>query len=298
MRSYSLSGEPNEHRYRISVKRETHGAAGAYIDTQVKVGDVIEVSAPRGNFTLGPGDGPVILLSAGIGATPVLAMLHALAAEASPREVWWIHGAHNGSEHPFAAEARALLKALPQSHSHICYSSPGPDDRPAVDFDASGRLDMPVLEKLGVPRDAHFYLCGPTAFMSDLTAGLAAWGVAPKRIHTEIFGSGPSKTPGVAAVAPKPPHMPAGPAGTGPLVSFARSNINVRWDPAMQSVLELAEACEVPVRWSCRTGVCHTCETELILGAVGYRPDPVDPPAEGNVLICCSQPQGDIVIDL
>ena len=298
LRSYSLSGEPNEHRYRISVKRETHGAAGAYIDTQVKVGDVIEVSAPRGNFTLGPGDGPVILLSAGIGATPVLAMLHALAAEASPREVWWIYGAHNGSEHPFGAETRALLKALPQSHSHICYSSPGPDDRPAVDFDASGRLDMPVLEKLGVPRDAHFYLCGPTAFMSDLTAGLAAWGVAPNRIHTEIFGSGPSKTPGVAAVAPKPPHMPAGPAGTGPLVSFARSNLNVRWDPAMQSVLELAEACEVPVRWSCRTGVCHTCETGLILGAVGYRPDPVDPPADGNVLICCSQPTGDIVIDL
>jgi ferredoxin-NADP reductase/MOSC domain-containing protein YiiM len=298
LRSYSLSGEPNEHRYRISVKRETHGAVGAYIDTQVRVGDVIEASAPRGNFTLGPGDGPVILLSAGIGATPVLAMLYALAAEASPREVWWIYGARNGGEHPFGAETRALLKALPRSHSHICYSSPAPEDRPAVDFDAAGRFDMPMLEKLSVPRDAHFYLCGPTAFMADLTADLAAWGVAPHRIHTEIFGSGPAKTPGVAAVAPRPPHLPDGPAGTGPLVSFARSNLNVRWDPAMQSVLELAEACDVPVRWSCRTGVCHTCETGLVLGAVGYRPDPVEPPAEGNVLICCSQPQGDIVIDL
>jgi ferredoxin-NADP reductase len=298
LRSYSLSGEPSDHHYRISVKRETHGVAGAYIDTQVRVGDVIEVSAPRGNFTLGPGDGPVILLSAGIGATPVLAMLHALAAGASPREIWWIYGARNGGEHPFAAETRTLLKALPRSHSHICYSSPGPEDRPAVDFDASGHLDMPVLEKLGVPSNAHFYLCGPTAFMNDLTADLAARGVAPDRIHTEIFGSGPSKTPGVVAGASKPPHMPDGPAGTGPLVSFARSNLNVRWDPAMQSVLELAEACDVPVRWSCRTGVCHSCETGLVLGAVGYRPDPVEPPAEGNVLICCSQPQGDIVIDL
>src|SRR5215813_8801596 len=298
LRSYSLSGEPNEHRYRISVKREVHGAAGAYIDTQVRVDDVIEVSAPRGNFTLGPGGEPVILLSAGIGATPVLAMLHALAAEASPREVWWIYGARNSAEHPFAAETRTLLKALSRSHSHICYSSPNPEDRPAVDFDASGRLDMPVLEKLGVPREADFYLCGPTAFMSDLTSGLAAWGVAPDRIHTEIFGSGPPKTPGVVAGAPKPPHVPAGPAGTGPLVSFARSNLNVRWDPAMQSVLELAEACDVPVRWSCRTGVCHSCETGLVLGAVGYRPDPVEPPAEGNVLICCSQPKDDIVIDL
>ena len=196
LRSYSLSDEPNEHRYRISVKRETHGAAGAYIDTQVKVGDVIEVSAPRGNFTLRPGDGPVILLSAGIGATPVLAMLHALAAEASPREVWWIYGARNGSEHPFAAETRTLLKALPRSHSHICYSSPGPEDRPAVDFDASGRLDMPVLEKLGVPRDAHFYLCGPTAFMSDLTAGLAALGGRSESHPYRDFRLGPVKDAG------------------------------------------------------------------------------------------------------
>ena len=298
LRSYSLSGEPNEHRYRISVKRETHGAAGAYIDTQVKVGDVIEVSAPRGNFTLGPGDGPVILLSAGIGATPVLAMLHALAAEASPREVWWIYGARNGSEHPFAAEARALLKALPRSHSHICYSSPGPEDRPAVDFDASRALGHAGVGETGRAARRPLLFVRTDRLYERSHGRPRGVGGRPERIHTEIFGSGPSKTPGVAAVRTEPPHMPDGPAGTGPLVSFARSNLNVRWDPAMQSVLELAEACDVPVRWSCRTGVCHTCETGLVLGAVGYRPDPVEPPAEGNVLICCSQPQGDIVIDL
>ena len=210
LRSYSLSGEPNEHRYQISVRRETHGAAGAYIDAEVRVGDVLEASAPRGNFTLGPGDGPVILLSAGIGATPVLAMLHALAAAASPREVWWIYGARDGGEHPFAAETRALLKGLPRSRIHICYSAPGPADRPGVDFNTPRRLDLRVLQELGVPRDADFYLCGPTAFMSELIADLAAWGVATHRIHTEIFGSGPSKTPGVAAAAPRPPHLPDG----------------------------------------------------------------------------------------
>ena len=298
LRSYSLSGEPRDDRYRVSVKRETHGAAGAYIDTQVRVGDVLDVSAPRGSFTLKPGDGPVILLSAGVGATPVLAMLHALAAGASQREVWWIYGARDGGEHPFAAETRTLLKVLPRSRSHIRYSSPGPADRPAVDFDATGRLDVRVLRELGVPCDADFYLCGPPAFMSDLTADLAAWGVAADRVHTEMFGSGPSKTPGVAAAPYRPPHLPDGPAGAGPLVSFARSSLNVRWGSAFQSLLELAEECDVPVRWSCRTGVCHTCETGLIVGAVGYRPDPVEPPADGNVLICCSQPQGDIVIDL
>jgi len=298
LRSYSLSGEASEDRYRISVKREIQGAAGAYIDAEVRVGDVVEASAPRGNFTLGAGDGPVILLSAGIGATPVLAMLHALAAAASPREVWWIYGARNGGEHPFAAETRALLKVLPRSYSHICYSAPSPADRPSVDFDAPGRLGMPLLQELGLPRDADFYLCGPTAFMSDLTADLAAWGVAAHSIHTEIFGSAPSKTPGVAAAELRPPHMPDGPAGSGPLVSFARSNLSAHWGSAFNSLLELAEACDVPVRWSCRTGVCHSCETGLILGAVGYRPDPVEPPASGNVLICCSRPTGDIVIDL
>src|SRR6516165_9944720 len=168
LRTYSLSGVSSEHRYRISVKRETDRGAGAYIETQVKLGDVLEVSAPRGNFTLGPGDAPVVLLSAGIGITPVLTMLQALAAGASSREVWWIYGARNGSEHPFAAETRALLKALPRGHSHIRYSSPRPEDRLAVDFDAPGRLDMHAIEEFGAPRDVDFYVCGPSAFMNDL----------------------------------------------------------------------------------------------------------------------------------
>jgi MOSC domain-containing protein YiiM/ferredoxin-NADP reductase len=172
LRSYSLSGEPSEARYRVSVKREAHGAAGAYIETQVGVGDVLDVSAPRGSFTLSSGDGPVVLLSAGVGATPVLAMLHALAARASRREVWWIYGARDGGEHPFAAETRTLLEALPRSRSHVRYSSPGPADRPAVDFDAPGRLNVRVLRELDVPRDADFYLCGPPAFMSEFTLDL------------------------------------------------------------------------------------------------------------------------------
>ena len=149
---------------------------------------MLDVSAPRGNFTLRPGDAPAVFLSAGIGATPVLAMLHALAAEASPREVWWLYGARRGSEHPFAQEVRTLLKALARGHSHIRYSAPDPEDRPGVDFDARGRLDMGVLQELGVPRNAGFYICGPSAFISDLTAGLAAWGIAKGQIHTELFG--------------------------------------------------------------------------------------------------------------
>jgi ferredoxin-NADP reductase/MOSC domain-containing protein YiiM len=298
LRSYSLSGEPSEACYRISVKRNIDGMAGAYIADGVRPGDVVEMTAPRGGFTLQPGDGPVVLLSAGIGATPVLAMLHALAAAKSPRQVWWLHGARDRGEHAFAEEVRAALQALPHARSHIRYSSPGPGDRRGVDFDAEGRIGPAVLSELGVPRDADFYLCGPAGFMADLPAGLASWGVAGSRIHTEVFGAGPSRTPGIVATPRKPPHLPKGSAGAGPLVSFARSGLNVRWGAPWQSLLELAEACDVPVRWACRSGVCHNCETALITGAVIYQLDPVEPPAEGNVLICCSEPKADIVIDL
>ena len=298
MRSYSLSGEPGAAYYRVSIKREAHGMAGAYVGDELKVGDIVQASAPRGSFTLRPGDAPVVLLSAGIGVTPVLAMLHALAAEASGREIWWLYGTRNGREHPFAKETGRLLEALTRCHSHICYSSPDPEDRPNVDFDAPGRLDMKALRQLEPPPDGDFYICGPSTFMSDLTAGLAGLGVARDRIHTETFGAGPSTTPGIAAAPRRPPHLPAGLAGPGPLVSFARTGLSVQWGPTFHSLLELAEACDVPVRWSCRAGVCHTCETGLVAGKIGYRPDPIDTPVDGNVLICCAQPEGDVVIDL
>lgn len=297
MRSYSLSALPNNASYRISVKREPHGAAGAYIEEQLQAGDIVQASAARGSFTLRPSDKPVALLSAGIGVTPVFAMLHALSAEASKREIWWLHGSRNSHEHAFAAEARELLASLPNRHSYICYSAPGPSDHPGVDFDAAGRLDMQAVAKLGVPRDSDFYICGPSTFMSDLTAGLKNLGIASDRIHTELFGTVPSIAPGIAPSPRKPPHPPTG-AGTGPMVSFARSGLNAPWDSSYKTLLEFAEACDVPVRWSCRAGVCHSCETGLVAGTVHYQPDPVDAPAEGNVLICCAQPRGDIVIDL
>lgn len=298
LRNYSLSDAPSADRYRVSVKHEVNGMASSYLHSQVRRGDVLDVSAPRGSFTLRPSDGPVVLLSAGVGATPVLAMLHALAAESSAREVWWLFGARNREDHPFFLESRRVLESLPHGRSHIRYSRPGPQDLLGSDFDAPGRLDLAVIQQLGVPRDADFYLCGPPAFLHDLTAGLSGWVGDATRVHTEVFGPGESITPGIATAASRPPHLPSGPAGAGPRVSFARSGIAVTWDPKYQSLLELAEACDVPVRWSCRTGVCHTCESGLISGTVSYRPEPLQAPADGNVLICCCQPREEAVVDL
>jgi ferredoxin len=159
-------------------------------------------------------------------------------------------------------------------------------------------LSAPVLAALDLPRDADAYLCGPPAFMADISAALAAAGTQAARIRTEVFGAGPAQTPGIAPAAARRPHPPAGQPGSGPVVAFARSDLSVRWDPDYASLLEFAEACDVPVRWSCRTGVCHTCETTVMSGAVRYAPEPVDDPADGSALICCSQPRDELVLDL
>lgn len=298
LRNYSMSGAPDAGTYRVSVKHEIGGEGSTFLRDHAAVGDIFEVSAPRGNFTLLPGDGPVVLLSAGVGVTPVLAMLHSLAAQNSQREIWWLYGARNRDNHPFATESRALLHALPHSRSYIAYSKLGAQDRRGKDDDGTGHLSIPLLERLAVPRSADFYLCGPSLFLSDFTTGLKSWGVPASRIHTEIFGPEGSLTPGIAAHATRPPHLPHGPAGPGPLVAFSRSGITAHWSPEFRSLLELAEACDVPVRWSCRTGVCHTCESGLIDGAVVYQPTPLESPAEGNVLICCSRPLKNIELDV
>jgi ferredoxin-NADP reductase/MOSC domain-containing protein YiiM len=303
LRNYSMSGPPGSGYYRFTVKREHDGAASGYLHTRLTVGDRLDVAAPRGTFVLARSAAPVLLISAGIGATPVLAMLQALAAERSEREIWWLHGARSGREHAFAAETVALVASLPKARRHIWYSRPGPDDRPGRDFDHAGRLDAtalagPALTEQALPAAAEAYLCGPASFMADLSAALAAGGLDAAHIHTEPFGPAAALTPGITAGPTRTPHPPAHESENGPRIEFARSNLAVRWAAEYASVLELAEACDVPVRWSCRTGVCHTCETPVVAGEVDYHPDPVEPPAAGSALICCAQPREDVVLDL
>jgi MOSC domain-containing protein YiiM/ferredoxin-NADP reductase len=297
-RSYSLSGPPSTERYRISVKLETGGAAGTYLREHVREGDILDVSSPRGSFVLQAGERPVVLVSAGIGATPVLAMLHALAADRCRREVLWLHAARDRQYHPFTAEVRGLMLALKHGRSYICYSQPGPHDRLGEDFDSSGRLSPSVLNEVGIPQEADVYLCGPPGFLADMKEAIAKLGVAPGRIRAELFNGSESKSPGVVRAATRAAHMPPDDPNTGPLVSFARSGIAAHWKPSYQNILELAEACDVPVRWSCRAGVCHNCECGLVSGSVAYGPEPLDMPTEGNLLVCCARPTGDIVVDL
>jgi ferredoxin len=225
-------------------------------------------------------------------------MLQTLAQARSDREIWWLHGARNAREHPFAAEARTLLASLPNARAHVYYSDPDPGDRQGRDFDGPGRLTASQLAGLNPPPDAEAYLCGPGAFMDEISASLAALGCDAARVHTEPFGPAASETPGIAAQPTRTPHPPTGEPGTGPTIAFARSDISIPWSSDYGTLLELAESCDVPVRWSCRTGVCQTCETTLIAGDVDYSPDPVEPATDGSVYICCSRPRDDVVLDL
>ncbi len=186
LRSYSLSCSPRRNSCRISVKREPGGRVSEHLHARLAVGDVVEIGAPAGRFVLGADSDqrPVVLISAGIGVTPVFAMLEALAEQRSTREVWWIHGARNGAEHALRAEARGHVALLDHGHSHVRYSRPQPDDRLGRDYDEPGRISGAAIIALGVPADADFRLCGPTRFVADVIAGLVEHGVARERIDS------------------------------------------------------------------------------------------------------------------
>ncbi len=298
LRNYSISNAPGERTYRVSIKRETNGAASSFLHDFVHVRDTLDVSAPRGGFLLRDGSRPVILMSAGIGATPVLAMLHALVAQSTARKVWWIFGARDKSVHPFARESRNLVNQLVDARHYVAYSAPGPAEQFGVDYDLRGRLSITFLDQISVPKDADFYLCGPSSFLHNFQEGLRQRGTPSSQIHAEIFGPGESMTPGIAGASGPPAHVPEGTPGTGPQIWFARSGLRVPFSSSFKNLLEFAEACDVPVKWSCRTGVCHLCESGLIGGEVSYDPVPLEAPAPGYLLLCCAQPKGDLEIDL
>ena len=285
VRTYSLSSAPGSDTYRLSIKRESHGVGSTYLTTKITTGQLIDAAAPRGDFVLVDDASPVLLISAGIGVTPVLAMLQQLVLNTSSREVWWISAARTPTQHPLASEAHELLTKLPRSHERLFYSANGE------------RLSRDSLARLELPVTATAYLCGPDSFMTDVEADLQALGFAPASIRTEVFGARDAINPGIAGGSTVVPHAPSTP-GTGPRVTFSRSRLSVAYDTALGNLLELAEECDVPTRWSCRTGVCHTCSTPILAGSVDYAPDPLEPAATGEVLLCCSTPTTDVILDL
>ena len=293
------SGPASTERYRISVKIEPNRAAGSYLREHARVGDALDVSSPRGSFIPQAGERPVVLLSAGIGATPVLAMLHALAAVRSTRQVLWLYAARDRQHHPFVAEVRRPRSRSSTAAGMFAYSRPGSRDKLGEDFDATGHLSRSVFDAGRLPRERTSISAGPNDSMEDMQRRRSLGRSLAADLRRNLQRQRVDDTR-VVGTATRSPHVPKDDANSGPPGSFARSGIaTAHWKAsAYQSILELAEACDVPVRWSCRTGVCHNCESGLVSGAVAYEPQPLEKPADANLLICCSQPIRDVVIDL
>jgi ferredoxin-NADP reductase/predicted pyridoxine 5'-phosphate oxidase superfamily flavin-nucleotide-binding protein len=188
-RTYSLSSAPGD-LYRISVKREPQGLASRHLHDTIEEGDFIRAGMPQGSFTLDPsGEGSIVLVSAGVGLTPLVSMLHDLVSLGGERRVLFVHGARDGVHHPLRREIEDLAARSPKVELHVAYSRPRPEDLAAADgFQSSGRVDSALLEKLVPELDADFYLCGPIRFMAEVQSGLEERGVAPSRIRAESFG--------------------------------------------------------------------------------------------------------------
>ncbi len=289
VRTYSLSGSPKDGSYRITIKREQNGLGSRYFQDALLDGTRVEASAPRGSFTLEPDSTkPLVFLSAGIGITPLLSMLHSVAH--TNRSVFWIHTTRSSRTLCFRDEILSLLATLPNAKRLVAFTHPGSEDQIGLDYDLAGRLNMERLEGLGLPEDAAFYLCGPSPFLKTFSEGLIDSRVQPHSIHVESFNAQGSGTSGrkLALKTGEGSHQ----------IVLTRSGRALAWSESSGSLLEALESEDVPVKWSCRVGVCHACETGLFDGDVFYSPLPLDPPGRGRVLLCCARPTTTITLDL
>ena len=305
VRTYALSDSPSVNHYRLTIKRETAapdrpdaypGVASNFFQDQVDVGSAVLAQSPRGRFLLDPSrERPVVLLSGGIGLTPLVSMLTALVDSGSRCQTWFIHGARNGQEHAMGELVRQLSDGLDHLHTHIRYSKPSPEDTAGQDYDDVGHVDIALLKRLLPDQRYDFYLCGPTPFMKSLFDGLVGWGIPADRIHYEFFGPA-SALPGRSRVS-TPKQTAAAVECCGETeVFFSKAGVTVNWNASFDSLLDLAEANGLSPDYSCRSGICQTCACRLEKGEVDYVLEPIELPDPGSVLICCSKPKTDRVV--
>lgn len=298
-RTYTISNTPNGSYYRLSIKREPPakpglppGVSSNYFHNHVSSGAIIRALSPRGKFTLDESSTrPVVLISGGVGITPMISMLEQLVSDSTgcgcTRSVWFIHGASNSDVHAFGDHVRRLANEFPCLTTHIRYSNPSAKDMEGEHYDSTGYVDVELLKSL-LPLDNYdYYLCGPTPFLESLFGGLKSLDVADERIHYEFFGPGATlrKEPGDGTlIAELGDQQPVA-------VQFARSGLQTTWDPSRGTLLDLAESEGLQPAYSCRSGICQTCATKVSLGEIGYVEQPMVDPGEGTALICSAYPR-------
>lgn len=294
-RTYTISSDANGREYRLTVRRNARSEASVsnWLHDHARAGTVIHALAPRGDFVLDTGsDRPIVLLSAGIGATPVVAMLDHLTGEMAgrPRQpdrpIFFIHAARHSGEHVFSGHVRALAGRNGNLTVHIRHSQPRSQDVLGRDYDSNGHIDRALLQSLLPLDDYDVYLCGPPGFMQTAYDLLIGLGIADQRIHAEAFGPARLQRRIAALQDERRKLAPAARAD----VTFRRSGICVPWNPEKGSLLDLAEAAGIEAPWSCRAGVCGTCLAHLLKGSVAYREKPTASHRQDEALMCSAVP--------
>lgn len=287
-RTYTISTAPSDGHYRLSVKRQ--GLVSSHLHQNLKLGDVIEARAPAGHFTIDALERrPAVLLAAGVGITPILAMLRTIVFEGlrtrRVRPTYVFVAARTRAERAFDAEI-AELQARAGGAVKVVRVLADTTDAGPGDYDAEGRIDVAMLRSV-LPLDGYdFYLCGPAPFMQGLYDQLRDIGTPDARIHAEAFGPASLKR---SLEAPAPDRGP--PPATQPVpVAFVASGKEARWSPDSGSLLELAEARGLKPEFSCRSGKCGACAVRVLSGAVAYPETPQAPVPDGGALICCAVP--------
>ncbi len=301
VRCYSLSDSPHRSDYyRVTIKKEPAppdrpelppGIASAYFCDKVKEGDILDVKAPGGSFFLDLGkEVPVVLVSGGVGVTPMLSMAHAIAAGGSRREVWFFFGARNSREHIHKDEMLRLAAEHENIRVHVCYSRPEAADKKGIDYHHEGRVSVELFKELLPSNNYEFFLCGNGAFMKSISEGLEAWGVPDKNVFFEAFG--PATVKKKTAVAPA---ETIGAAGIE--VTFSRSGKKYQWSPASGSLLDFAVEQGIKIDSGCRAGSCGSCLVAIKSGDVDYLSEPGEKPETGSCLTCICKPRGNLVLD-
>lgn len=299
VRCYSLSDSPKPDCYRVSIKRVpappdhpdvSPGVSSGFFHDHVQEGDCLMIKAPSGHFHLMEDEPlPIVLISGGIGITPMLSILDSVLRRGVGREVWLYYGVRNGAEHVMKEHLQTLSSKHPNFHLQVCYSAPDATDVEGSDYSHRGRIDVPLLRNTLKLARYQFYVCGPKPMMESLVPGLQEWGVDSGDIYYESFGP-------ATLVSRKEPARPGG--NTRPVtVTFRRSGRSLTWDPAADSLLGFAEANAVDVTSGCRAGSCGSCQTALRTGEVDYTQQPDADIAPGHCLLCIATPRGDLVLD-
>jgi ferredoxin-NADP reductase len=302
IRCYSLSDSHRPDYYRVTIKRACapaekpdapHGCASSYFCDYVKEGDILDVKAPGGNFCidLATNASPVVLISGGVGITPMLSMAHAILESGDKRDVWFFFGARNQADHIQKETLQRLAAEHENFHLHICYSKPAAEDKEGQDYQHAERVSVELMKKVLPSNNFQYYICGPGAFMKSVTDGLAEWGVPDPAVFFEAFG--PATVKKAIAAAPTAEVSTA----TALQITFSRSGKTATWKPTMSSLLDLADEQGIKIESGCRAGNCGTCLVAIKSGAVDYLTEHGADAESGSCLTCICKPRTHQVLD-